>query len=170
MKGCLASVERLKQGPADWESIMTSNQTYIDQEFYRDHQLQWFGFNGIKGIKKYFEYREGFKNNTFSWQRFGTKYPLFGNGIADLQQGSAATCYIMAAMGAISEFPEMRDKVFLTKEANEAGIYAVQFYVRGKPWVVTVDDEMLYHNDSLYFSQLGDNDSIWSAILEKACI
>ena len=27
---------------------------------------------------------------------------------------------------------------------------------------------MLYYNEELYFSKLGKNDSIWSAILEKA--
>jgi len=27
---------------------------------------------------------------------------------------------------------------------NNAGIYGVTFYIRGKPWVVEVDDHMLF--------------------------
>lgn len=46
-------------------------------------------------------------------------------------------------MGILSEFPGLVQDIFLTKEKNNAGIYALRFYVRGKPWVVTVDDAVL---------------------------
>ena len=28
-------------------------------------------------------------------------------------------------------------------ELNENGIYNIRFYIRGKPWIVTIDDLML---------------------------
>jgi len=51
--------------------------------------------------------------------------------------------------------------MFITKTKNDAGIYAVRFYIRGKPWVVTVDDYFLFHdNDSTgaregYYTKIG---------------
>ena len=50
----------------------------------------------------------------------------------------------MAAMGCLGEFPELVKDIFITKEKNVAGATAVQFYIRGKPWVVTVDDILLH--------------------------
>ena len=59
-------------------------------------------------------------------------------------QGGASTCYIEASMGAIAEFPDLVKNVFVTQEENDVGIYAFRFYIRGKPWIVTVDDTFLF--------------------------
>ena len=58
-------------------------------------------------------------------------------------QGGAGTCYIMAAMAALSEWPDLIKSTFLTQQKNDEGIYAIRFYIRGKPWLITVDDEVL---------------------------
>ena len=50
----------------------------------------------------------------------------------------------MASMSSVAEFPEMIKDLFVTKKKNGAGIYGVKFYIRGKPWVVDVDDQMLF--------------------------
>ena len=52
----------------------------------------------------------------------------------------------MAAMGSIAEFYDISKQVFLTKTVNDVGIYAIRFYIRGKPWIVTIDDEMLVND------------------------
>ena len=50
----------------------------------------------------------------------------------------------------------------------------MKFYIRGKPWVVTVDDQMLFWHQSKYTDELvfaqpsQDGNSIWGAVLEKA--
>ena len=74
----------------------------------------------------------------------------------------------MAAMGVVGQYPEMLEDMFLVKEVNQKGIYAVRFYIRGKPWVVTVDDEFLFYYGHLRFAKQGDNNSLWGPILEKA--
>jgi hypothetical protein len=54
---------------------------------------------------------------------------------------------------------------------NRNGIYTVRFYIRGKPWLVTVDDIFLFKNlnePKLYFSKVNSDNSMWSAIVEKA--
>jgi hypothetical protein len=60
-------------------------------------------------------------------------------------------------MGAISEFPELIKQVFVTQEVNDAGIYALRLFIRGKPWIITIDDEFAYEEDrkSLYFARVG---------------
>jgi len=50
----------------------------------------------------------------------------------------------MAAISALAEYPERIKDIFLTQEKNKAGIYAVKFYIRGKPWIVEVDDKLLF--------------------------
>lgn len=58
--------------------------------------------------------------------------------------------------------------MFLTSEINEEGIYAMRFYIRGKPWVVTVDDEVLFYNGQPEYTKVGADGSIWSPLVEKA--
>lgn len=44
----------------------------------------------------------------------------------------------------MAEFPELVTSMFLSgQEISDKGIYNVRFFIRGKPWVVTVDDYLL---------------------------
>jgi len=91
----------------------------------------------------------GILEGNFEFRRLRDQMPnvsLWGNNNItwhDVIQGMASNCYIHSAMGAIAEFPELVKSVFLT-DTNDAGIYAVRFFIRGKPWVVTIDDDMLF--------------------------
>ena len=71
-------------------------------------------------------------------------------------------------MAAMSEYPELAKNIFLTQEKNDVGIYAVKFYIRGKPWVVTVDDDVMMYSNAPNFALIGDNDALWVPILQKA--
>jgi len=59
-------------------------------------------------------------------------------------QGGAGTCYLIATLGSMGEFPDLVKNLFLTKQKNDADAIAIKFYVRGKPWVVTINEEMLF--------------------------
>jgi hypothetical protein len=79
-----------------------------------------------------------------SWIRLGEKYPshtLKGSSPSwlDAVQGYLGNCYALAAVGALAEFPSLIDKVFLN-DINSSGIYALKLYIRGKPWIITIDD------------------------------
>mgnify|MGYP006131350103 CR=1 FL=1 len=55
---------------------------------------------------------------------------------------------------------------------NAAGLYGVTFYIRGKPWIVTVDDNLVFDNSTgdmnlLYAKNFQEN-AMWVPILEKA--
>ena len=62
--------------------------------------------------------------------------------------------------------------MFVTKEQNAAGVYAFRFFIRGKPWIVTVDDTFLFYKSSgvetPYFARIGKNKQYWGMLLEKA--
>ena len=64
----------------------------------------------------------------------------------DSNQGQLGTCAIKAAMGSIAEFPDMVRSTFLNEETNDEGIYNIRFFIRGKPWVVSIDDYLVYAN------------------------
>jgi hypothetical protein len=61
--------------------------------------------------------------------------------------------------------------LFVNSEKNSEGIYNIRLYVRGKPWIITIDDYLLFYSQSssLVFSETSlDGNSIWGALLEKA--
>jgi hypothetical protein len=72
----------------------------------------------------------------------------------------------------VAEFPNMIKNTFLTKSLNDAGIIGVKLYIRGKPWVITIDDEFLYSSrivGKLWFTKVDVlGEAMWAAILEKA--
>jgi hypothetical protein len=49
-------------------------------------------------------------------------------------------------MASATEFPFLIKKVLLTPTVNSASIYGFKFWVRGKPWVVAVDDNLYGYN------------------------
>jgi len=79
-------------------------------------------------------------------------------------------------MSGVAEFSSLITSIFLTSTKNTAGIVAVRLYIRGKPWVVAIDDSLLFYNgvDSngarmLYFtSPDATNTAMWAPLLEKA--
>lgn len=78
-------------------------------------------------------------------------------------------------MGSAAEFPHIIENLFLTKEINAHGIYAVNLFIRGKPWAVIVDDIFLFRNKGfaldryhLKAAMIGDDRALWAPIIEKA--
>ena len=75
-------------------------------------------------------------------------------------------------MASIAEFPDLIKGVILEdEEMSQKGLYTLRFYIRGKPWLVTVDDIFLFQGVSepkLYFSEVNHDNSMWSALIEKA--
>ena len=72
----------------------------------------------------------------------------------DITQGDLGNCYLVASINAISIDPQLVLNNFLTKVKNDAGIYTVKFHIRGKPWLITIDDDMAFYDDKLYFGKI----------------
>ena len=78
-------------------------------------------------------------------------------------------CYFLSALSAIAEFPKRIADLFLTKEANKAGCYAMRFIVNGEYKEVIVDDYFPYDPKlkGPAFSRAKGNE-LWVLLLEKA--
>ena len=93
-------------------------------------------------------------------REFNATNPLFdseGPHFNDIEQGGGHTSYVLAALGAMAEFPELVTSMFLNgQEISDTGIYNLRFFIRGKPWVVSVDDYLFTHTiddpDTLVFT------------------
>lgn len=74
-------------------------------------------------------------------------------------------------MSSISKHQQVLKNIFVTKKLNKAGIYAVRLFIRGKPWLMTVDDNFLFMTwpERLRYNQFDlITSSLWASILEKA--
>lgn len=89
--------------------------------------------------------------------------------IDDIHQGILGNCYFLSSVSALAEFPERFNKIFLKSDISLNGCYSVQFYINGKPKIVTIDDTFpcFAKTKKWAFSYAG-NKEIWVQILEKA--
>lgn len=113
---------------------------------------------------------------TYTWRRasevYGPgKFTIF-SGITptDIKQGDCGDCYFLSSISSLAEFPKRVEDIFLTKEINDAGCYALKFYINGEPETVVVDDYFPYctHKQSWAFSRSNNDSEIWVLLLEKA--
>ena len=170
---------------AFWEEKITQvrHQLYTEQQcsmpinrlkgsgdsFDRLEQLYWFGYSPFSVIwNNHWDLMTG----QIYWVNLSDKYPdapLFPSGPIiwdNIMQSSLGDCYLVAAMAEISTIPKILDDIFVTKKTGKE--YKLKLYVRGRPWIVNVDDQFLYHKelDNLRFAYY--EDSLWIPILEKA--
>ena len=100
-------------------------------------------------------------------------------GPNDVKQGRCGDCYFLASLSSLAEYPDRVKNIFITKEVNEAGCYAVNLFVNGERRTVVVDDYFPYDEDNerWAFSRPSEEEDekngkttkeIWVLILEKA--
>jgi len=93
-------------------------------------------------------------------------------GPNDIKQGKCGDCYYLSTLSSLAEFPERIKKIFLTKEVNDVGCYAVTIYVNGEKRTVVVDDLFPFDSNTNRWAfsrpskEEGTNE-IWVLILEK---
>ena len=66
--------------------------------------------------------------------------------IDDVRQGKVGSCYFMVGLAAIANNASLLQNTLVTQSDNKAGVLGIKFYIRGKPWVVTIDDYL--HTDA----------------------
>jgi len=81
-------------------------------------------------------------------------YTLFGKDdephFNNVKQGAVGNCYFISSISGLAKYPEIIKNAFVNKKVNKEGIYGIRFFIRGKPWVVTVDDQFIM---SLYMEK-----------------
>jgi len=84
------------------------------------------------------------------------------------------SCYWMAAASAVAEWPDLVKSIFLTRNKNAAGIFGISLFIRGKPYHLALDDNIMFWNSpaSSYFAPVyaalsDDKTAAWSIVIEK---
>lgn len=171
----------MKAGPANIPEVMASGTKWSDAEWTGKDVLYKTGYpdsatetlwgnnynNGIWTYERWSDiaaYSDAtlFKDNTVSYK--------------EPRQGGAGTCYFISAIATAAEWPSLITDMFLTgtdQSGPNAGIIGVKFFIRGKPWVITIDDKLFWYtsgsNKYLKFNQPDSTNKImWASILEKA--
>ena len=114
--------------------------------------------------------------NVVQWRRpkdfmgANANIQLFDEGIDpnDIKQGALADCWILSAAACLAERPKLIDRLFITKEYNEMGIYKLRLCKNGEWVVITIDDYIpCFYNGGPMFSR-STGKEIWVLLLEKA--
>jgi calpain-15 len=89
---------------------------------------------------------------------------------ADMKQGRLGDCYLLAACGAIAQFPHRLERIFISgKNYNPNGLYAVAVCINGIWEEILLDDffPCVRSSQTPVFST-SKNNSLWMMLLEKA--
>lgn len=86
----------------------------------------------------------------------------------DIKQGTLGNCWFMSALASLAERPKLVERLFITQETNNEGIYRLKFCKNGE-WVeVTVDDYFpCTPGGGPIFSRAHGNE-MWVLLIEKA--
>lgn len=90
-----------------------------------------------------------------------------------LKQGICENSYFLASLASIAESSVRIKRIFLTKERNTAGCYAVKMFINGEKKTIVVDDRFPYDEQKQQWAfcntvERGRYTEIWGLILEKA--
>jgi len=73
------------------------------------------------------------------WRRAQEIWPsstisVFENGIDpnDVQQGMLGNCWFLAAVASVAENPKLIERLFITKEVNDEGVYKIRICKSGQ--------------------------------------
>lgn len=192
---CMTSIDRLKNGPVDqkierWIKDFTEskynlwNLHFVDTTFYHSSALYWWW---TENIWKILQMEFMIRSSKLKWKQLynlmsaprlfnelnesskDTK-SIFG-WYDEIIQGNIENCYLIAALSGVGKELERIKDLFVTENANKAGIYQVKLFLRGKPWVITVDDLVLFsqeHGNMTFTTYNDEKPSMWGPLIEKA--
>lgn len=144
---CIDSVLRIKTAPKQISD--ESSELFVDEDFKGRYQsLFWPGYGSHDN---FWNINLDFFLGNIGWSRLSTMYPnaqLFGNEdekmVSDPIQSTIGNCWILASMAAVAVKPDRIKSLFVVDPlSNEKGAYTITLYIRGKPWLVQIDDMIL---------------------------
>lgn len=79
---------------------------------------------------------------------------------------------MISALGSVGTRTDIIKRAFYEQtSANAAGLYGVRLFIRGKPWLLNIDDSILWDadTDTPWYSRMSGTDpTFWGILLEKA--
>ena len=173
---CHSTADRAKMQSPDFNQWRFGGYRFVDMEFTHDNDaLAWKDLHEA-GV-------EDLDMSIIQWERAYSLFASKGKKLSgadgmtpdDINQGALGNCWFLSGASAVAEENGRMEKVFLNKDKdlNAQGVYGVNLYNLGVPQTVMVDDYLpLYKNWkgdlATYFSDFGGDNSMWTAIIEKA--
>lgn len=158
--------ERLK--PFDWKAIVAAGKQWEDPTFRYGEDVLF-----DKDLPR--------KEEHDDWPNYQWRRPedVYGKGNfsvyktidpSDISQGFLGDCYFLSSLSSLAEFPKRIEQIFLNKDVNDSGCYALKLYVNGEPVEVVVDDYFPWDKDekTWAFSRCSKDKEIWVLLIEKA--
>ena len=144
--------------------IDETGELYVDPEFHAD-------VNSLCGYS--FDFTRRNQMNDFQWLRaeeyFGEAPSIYGTmSSGDIIQGQLGDCYYLAAISSIAEHPERLQRLFLTKENEGNGLFAVALCLNGVWEEVILDDMAPCNSDGTLAFNTSKEKELWVVLLEKA--
>lgn len=88
---------------------------------------------------------------------------------SDVVQGAIGSCWYLSSLSLLTNHQKYFEKIFLTREINDLGVYKFLLCIRGIWKTITIDDYIPCNvtNQRTVFAQVHDN-QLYPALLEKA--
>jgi len=116
------------------------------------------------------------KEDNVEWRRASEifesgKFSIFEGKIEfdDIKQGNVGNCYFMAALSAMTEFPQLICQIFKSFSIQSNGCYEIAMRINGEWKIVLIDDYIPCEKGTKtpLFSKPNGNE-LWVMLLEKA--
>ncbi|KRX05712.1 hypothetical protein PPERSA_09852 [Pseudocohnilembus persalinus] len=122
------------------------------------------------------------KAANYQWTRAQEIYPdkqvkIFQGKIEpnDIKQGALGDCYFLSALSVLAERENLIEKLFVSKEVNQEGVYGIVMCIDGEFQEILVDDWIpTTKSGHICFSKCNDKDldkfgfELWVLLIEKA--
>lgn len=138
-----------------YKSIIEENKLWTDPEFPHDNSV----IGDIPGVSGWMRASDLFKKREKIYESFSAE---------DIEQGVLGDCYLLAAISALAEFPGRVQKLFLQKDRNDAGCYAVRLFVNGQYVNIQIDDYFPVDEYKRLAFAGSKGQELWVMLLEKA--
>ena len=108
------------------------------------------------------------------WKRASEIFPdphLFEGDIStkNIILGKVGSPYFLSSIAAISQYPGLISKIFITKEYNPEGFYTLLLFLDGEYQIIYVDDYFpCFKGTNIPYFSKPLNFELWPLILEKA--
>ena len=135
------------EGPAPVVQIIANGTNYTDTSFTGKDMIWWEGDNLT--TRDYSSYSANVNSGYFRFRDWTNYLPsttdlFYANGTISFPQIKPYGYQFEDSLRLIAEYPSLVRKLFLTQNKNKAGIFALRVFIRGKPHVISVDDNIMF--------------------------
>lgn len=152
------------------QSLIANNINFVDSEFIPADESIFSDYVDTTNFDSLVHWRRPSEFMEIDYSLDLREPQIFYDSIdpSDIRQGSLGDCWFMGGLATLAERPSLVERLFVTKEINQHGIYRVKLCKNGEWVTITIDDYFpCFPIGEPLFSR-GQGNELWVLILEKA--